>query len=62
MMPFNAFLASQGVNNSNELTGFVSEFLEDPSIFFELSTKDRASLEKKIDQALLVCKNNISFQ
>lgn len=61
-MPFNVFLENQGVKNSSELTGFIVDFLEDPSIFFELSKKDRVSFEKKIDQALSVCQDQIVFQ
>jgi hypothetical protein len=52
-MQFNEFLEFQGVGNPNQLTGFLIDFLKDPSILFELSEKDRDSTEKQIDHALL---------
>jgi hypothetical protein len=34
------------------LTGFVHNFLQDPSIFFELTETEREEVEKKLDGAL----------
>jgi hypothetical protein len=61
MMQFNEFLESQGVGDSYQLSEFVTAFLNDPSMFFDLSEEDIAKLEKRMDEALSICRDNISF-
>jgi hypothetical protein len=49
---FNSFLNDQGITGVDELTSFVQEFLDDPSIFFELDQFERDEIERKMDEAL----------
>jgi hypothetical protein len=51
-MDFFEFFESNGVNDIKKLTAFVYHFLQDPSIFFDLSEPERDGMEKKLDEAL----------
>ena len=46
------YLESNGVKDIKKLTGFVYNFLKDPSIFFDLTEAEREGMEKKLDEAL----------
>ena len=52
MNGFFEYLESKGVKNIKNLTGFVHDFLRDPSILFDLSKAERDEVEKKMDEAL----------
>jgi hypothetical protein len=49
---FFKYLESKGVKDIKKLIGFVHNFLQDPSIFFDLTGAERDGLEKKLDEAL----------
>jgi hypothetical protein len=57
MNGFYEYLESKGVKEIKNLTGFVHEFLQDPSIFFDLTAAERDEMEKKLDETLAVFKN-----
>jgi hypothetical protein len=52
MSGFYKYLESNGVKDIKKLTGFVCNFLKDPSIFFDLTEAERDGMEKKLDEAL----------
>jgi len=52
MNNFFEYLESHGVHDIKKLTGFVHNFLQDPSIFFDLTATERDGMEKKLDEAL----------
>ncbi len=54
MNGFNEYLESKGVKDIKNLTGFVHNFFQDPSIFFDLTGVERDEMEKKLDEALAV--------
>jgi len=54
MNGFIEHLESNGVKDIKKLTGFVHNFLQDPSIFFDLTGAERDELEKKLDEALVL--------
>ena len=55
-MDFMNILKARGSKTSNNLTVFVHEFLQDPSIFFDLTGAERDKMEKKLDETLAVFK------
>jgi len=57
MNEFYEYLESKGIKDAKNVTGFVHEFLQDPSIFFDLSGAERDAMEKKLDKTLDVFKN-----
>jgi len=54
MNGFIEYLESNGVKDIKKLTGFIHNFLQDPSIFFDLTGAERDELEKKLDEALVL--------
>ena len=52
MNNFFEYLESHGVKDIKKLAGFVHNFLQDPSIFFDLTANERDGMEKKLDEAL----------
>ena len=56
MNDFFGYLESKGAKDINNLTVFVHEFLQDPSIFFDLTGAERDKMEKKLDETLSVFK------
>ena len=52
MKGFFEYLESNGVKDIKKLTGFVHDFIQDPSIFFDLTANERDGMEKKLDEAL----------
>lgn len=52
MNGFFKYFESNGIKDIKKLSGFVHNFLQDPSIFFDLSGAERDGLEKKLDEAL----------
>jgi hypothetical protein len=52
MNNFFEYLEGHGIKDIKKLTGFVHNFLQDPSIFFDLTTTERDGMEKKLDEAL----------
>ena len=52
MSGFFEYLESHGVKDIKKLTDFVHNFLQDPSIFFDLTGAERNGMEKKLDEAL----------
>lgn len=57
MNKFIEYLESKGVKDIKNLTVFVHEFLQDPSLFFDLTEAERDGMEKKLDETLAVFKN-----
>ena len=57
MNGFNKYLETKGVKDIKNLTVFVHSFLQDPSIFFDLTEAERDEMEKKLDETLAVFKN-----
>jgi hypothetical protein len=57
MNGFNKYLETKGVKDTKNLTVFVRNFLQEPSIFFNLTEAERDEMEKKLDEALAVFKN-----
>jgi len=57
MNGFYKYLESNGIKDVKNLTIFVRNFLEDPSIFFNLTEAERVEMEGKLDEALTVFKN-----
>ena len=57
MNEFYEYLESKGVKDLKNVTGFVHEFLQDPSIFFELTGAERDEMEKKMDETLAFFKD-----
>jgi hypothetical protein len=57
MNGFFEFLESKGVKDIKNLTIFIHSFVEDPSIFFDLTEAERVGIEKKLDETLAVFKN-----
>jgi hypothetical protein len=57
MNGFNKYLETKGVKSIKNLTVFVHSFLQDPSIFFDLTEAERDEIEKKLDETLAVFKN-----
>jgi len=56
MSGFYKYLESNGVQDIKKLAGFVHNFLQDPTIFFDLTEPERDGMEKKLDKALAVFK------
>ena len=52
MNGFFEYIESKGVNDIQNLTGFVHKFLQDPSILFDLTAAERDEMEKKLDRTL----------
>ncbi len=52
MSGFIEYLESKGIKDIEKLTGFVLNFLQDPSIFFDLTKAERDGMKKKLDEAL----------
>ena len=48
MNGFIEYVESNGVKDIKKLTSFVHNFLQDPSIFFDLTATERDGMEKKI--------------
>jgi hypothetical protein len=57
MNEFYKYLESNGVKDIKKLTCFVHNFIQDPSIFFDLTGTERDAMEKKLDEALALFKN-----
>jgi len=57
MNEFYKYLESNGVKDVRDLTSFVHNFIQDPSIFFDLTGTERDAMEKKLDEALALFKN-----
>jgi hypothetical protein len=57
MNEFFEFLETKGIKDIKNLTDFVHSFIEDPSIYFDLTEIEREGVEKKIDEALAVFRN-----
>ena len=57
MKEFIEFIESKGVKDIRALTAFVHNFIQDPSIFFDLTGTERDAMEKKLDEALALFKN-----
>ena len=52
MNELSEYLENKDVKNIKKLAGFVHNFLQDPSIFFDLTATERDGMEKKLDEAL----------
>ena len=52
MNGFNKYLETKGVKDIKNLTVFVRNFLQDPSIFYDLTEAERDGMEQKLDEAL----------
>ena len=52
MSGFYKYLESKGIKEIRNISLFVHNFLQDPSIFFELTETEREEMEKKLDGAL----------
>jgi hypothetical protein len=56
MNGFFEYFKNKGIKDIKDLTRFVHNFLQDPSIFFDLTKAERDDMEKKLDAALAVIK------
>ena len=56
MNELSEYLENKGVKDIKKLVGFVHNFLQDPSIFFDLTEVERNGMVKKLDQALALFK------
>ena len=56
MQEFLEFIENNGVEDAEGLTIFITEFLEDPSIFFEIPESERRAVEDRLDKALSLFK------
>ena len=56
MNDFFEYLESKGAKDIRDLTAFVHNFFQDPSIFFDLTETERNGMAKKLDQALALFK------
>ena len=52
MNGFFEYFESKGVKEIRDISVFVHNFLQDPSIFFDLTATERDGMEKKLDEAL----------
>jgi hypothetical protein len=52
MSGFYKYLESKGIKEIRNISLFVHNFLQDPSIFYELTETEREEMEKKLDGAL----------
>ena len=52
MQTFNSFMTEQGIQDIENLMGFIDRFLDDPSIFFDLSNRQLKELEHEMNTAL----------
>ena len=52
MNNFFEYLESHGVKDIRKMADFVHNFLQDPSIFFDLTAPERDGMEKKLDESL----------
>jgi hypothetical protein len=57
MNAFFKYIESNGVKDIENLTVFVHQFLQDPSILFDLTGAERDEMGKKLDETLAVFKN-----
>ena len=57
MSEFIAYLQSNGLKDIKKLSDFVYNFLQDPSIFFDLTEAERNEMEQNLDQALALFKD-----
>ena len=57
MNDFFKYIESKGGKDIENLTVFVNNFLQNPSIFFDLTEAERDGIEKKLDETLAVLKN-----
>ena len=62
MNEFFEYLESKGVEDIRDLTAFVHNFLQDPSVFFDFTETERAGMEKKLDGALAFFKSKNSLR
>ena len=52
MSGFYKYLERKGIKEIRNISLFVHNFLQDPSIFYELTETEREEMEKKLDGAL----------
>ena len=56
MNGFFEYIESKGVKEIKDISLFVHNFLQDPSIFFDLTGPERDEMEKKMDETMAVFK------
>jgi hypothetical protein len=52
MNGFFEFFEGKGIKDIRDSTAFVRNFLQDPSIFFDLTEAERNGMEKRLNEAL----------
>ena len=57
MNEFIEFFESKGIKNIKNLTAFVHNFLQEPSIYFDLTDAERNEMEQKLDEAIALFKD-----
>ena len=45
------FLSNKGLEGVEELESFLNDFMDDPTLFFNLTAKERTDLESQMDTA-----------
>lgn len=56
MNGFVEYLESKKIEDTDNLIIYITDFLKDPSIFFDLNAAERNELDKKLDEVLAVFK------
>ena len=57
MNGFFEYFESKGVKEIRDISVFVHNFLQDPSIFFDLTGAERDEMDNKLDEALAFFKD-----
>jgi len=57
MNGFFEYFESKGVKEIRDISLFVHNFLQDPSIFFDLTGAERDEMDKKLDETLAFFKD-----
>ena len=52
MNGFFEYFESKGVKEIRDISLFIHNFLQDPSVFFDLTGAERDEMEKKLDKTL----------
>ena len=52
MVGFYEFVEKRGSGNIRDLVGFIQKFVDDPSVYLELSAVEKVEVEKKLDAVL----------
>ena len=57
MNEFIEFFESRGIKNMKNLAAFVHKFIQEPSMYFDLTEAERHEMDQKFDEALALFKD-----